>query len=70
MTQHTRTTSALIRSAITAAQESGFAIGAVEVRKGGFVRILARDAVTALPSPEKGENTCDGLFGEESGCEG
>lgn len=58
-----RTTEALIKNAVEAFQATGLTVGAVEVMPGGRVRVLALDAIAALPSPE-GKNTCDDIFGE------
>lgn len=61
-----RTTEALIRNAIEACKAAGLDVGAVEVSKGGVVRVLPAGAISTHPAPE-GENTCDKLFGGRSG---
>lgn len=62
-----RTTSALIRRAVDACREAGVEVGAIEVRPGGVVRILAPHVVADNPAEaQEGENTCDALFGAES----
>lgn len=60
-----RTTQALIANAISACQQAGLAIGAVEVAPGGVVRILAPEATRPLGSASE-ENSCDSLFDTES----
>jgi len=60
-----RTTTALIQSALEAWIAAGLPVGAVEVSKGGVVRVLAPEAVSAQPSAQEG-NTCDSLFGGAS----
>ncbi len=59
-----RTTSTLIRNAIEAATDAGLVIGAVEVTKGGTVRIISAGAQNVHPD-EKRENTCAALFSED-----
>jgi len=56
-----RTTAALVKNAIQAAQGAGMAIGAVEVLPGGAVRILPPEAVRAQSKETEG-NSCDELF--------
>lgn len=58
----TRTTSALIRNAIEAAQAAGLDVGAVEVMPGGAVRILPPEAIQSHDAKNRG-NTCDDIFG-------
>lgn len=58
-----RTTEALITSAVQASKNAGIHVGAVEVEKGGVVRIIAIDAMPKVNSP-KGENTCDAILGD------
>lgn len=60
-----RTTEALIRNALVACERAGVEWGAIEVAEGGVIRILPPGAIPAQSAP-KGENTCDGLFPEES----
>ena len=64
MTQ-TRTTSALIRNAIEAAQAAGMVVGAVRVFPGGQVEIIAANGQNIV-DPPKGGISCDELFGAKS----
>lgn len=64
MTQ-TRTTSALIRNAIAAAQAAGMVVGAVRVSPGGQVEIIAANGQNVIASP-KGGDSCDDIFGAKS----
>jgi len=62
-----RTTAALVKNAIQAAQGAGMVIGAVEVLPGGAVRILPSEAIAGHgPDAQGGGNTCDDLFHGES----
>lgn len=58
-----RTTETLVCNAVSAAKAAGIVVGAVEVEKGGVVRVIALEAMKSLPSP-KGENTCDEILRE------
>lgn len=60
----TRTTSTLIRNAISAYNDAGFEIGAIDLMAGGVVRILRKDALRAQSTGD-GENSCDALFSGE-----
>lgn len=61
-----RTTAALIKNAVEAFQATGLKVGAVRVRAGGVVEIVAGSPDSVLPSPQNGGNSCDEVFGEVS----
>jgi len=58
-----RTTSTLICSAVKATKAAGITVGAIEVEKGGVIRIIAIDAMPRVASPQ-GENSCDAILEE------
>ncbi len=63
MTNH-RTTPTLIANAIKAFEDAGLTVGAVEVRSGGFVRIIPDGKVEV---GQKDSSTCDDIFEMRSG---
>lgn len=56
-----RTTETLVTNAVNAARAAGIVVGAVEVEKGGLVRVVALEAMKPLRSSEGG-NTCDKIL--------
>jgi len=60
-----RTIEARAKRALAVWEAADREVGALEIFPDGCIRILAPDAVGAVPSP-RGGNSCDDLFGTES----
>lgn len=60
-----RTIEARVKRLLSTWTAAGRAVGAIEVRPDGTIRILAPEAVTDLPSRSE-VNSCDAIFGTPS----